>query len=360
MCAMVMIAFAALAQSTTTDKVSASMITLNPGGDVEYLAVRLTGNTIYSAVSMDIYLPDGLEFAYDEDDDIDTYIDASCIYTSKRGVVTSHTLVKRMHADKNMLATACLSLESLELTAKEGLLMYVGVKASPFAKPGNYTLQIKSVHLTTKSAVDNVADNAVCSVNVTTQAQAAVKVSAAAHWSTCVLPFDVAALPDGLEAYSCSEKDDVQGCLVLSRVNSMEAYQPYILYSEDAFAETLSGTVDVLKYPDEGFSTNGYLCGAVVGRTVDDGYVLQNGAGGVMFYKVNNEAPVTVPAGKCWATFPQSSAKPFYSFLFDTTGTEDVKAEEARMAPSFTIDGVKAASQDAGTVFISNGKKFVK
>lgn len=357
-------AMMALATFAEGDKVTMSNVTLNPGGDAEEVVISLEGNTIYTAFGMDVILPEGVELYYYEGEPaVYMYEESGSIYPFKKkpngSKVYTHTLSSTYgEIGPRVIRIGCFSSESEEFTATSGKLVSLYLKATSLAKPGNLNVRIEGIEFTEKNGTIHDFTPTDASVNISTDAKAEVKVDGAAHWSTCVVPFNVSALPAGLEAFTCSEKDDDESVLILKNVNSLEAYQPYILYSASSFNETLSGTADASRYPAGGVSEKGFLKGAVVEQKVSDGYVLQNGEKGVMFYKVKSEKPIDVPSGKCWVAFPQSaSSKAAYGFKFDTTGINAVKAPDQDSA-TYTIGGVKTVSPQKGSIVIRKGRKY--
>ena len=156
------------------------------------------------------------------------------------------------------------------------------------------------------------------------ESTATLSVSGSSHYGTCVLPFAVPTLPDGVKAYSAKGLDDTGQLVVLSEVTQLAAYTPYILYAENGYTGTLSGTVDESKYVET--AQAGYLYGAVTEQVQTEGYVLQNKGDGTKFYWLNGYEYI-IPEGKCWVDFPigYQESKAFYNISMngDTTGIKE-------------------------------------
>ncbi|MDO5526775.1 MAG: leucine-rich repeat protein [Prevotella sp.] len=183
-------------------------------------------------------------------------------------------------------------------------------------------------------------------------------ISTANKWSTCILPFD-ATLPAEVKAYSCYEKNEATSTLVLTEVASMEAYKPYILYAEEGYDGTLSGTVDPNKYPAEGYVAEGLICGAVEPQQITSGYVLQNLSEGMKFYNCNGQT-FTIPAGKCWLMPFVNGAKSYcIAFKDNTTGINTVPSGMTNDNAYYSITGQKVGKNYKGIVIINN-KKHIK
>ena len=182
-------------------------------------------------------------------------------------------------------------------------------------------------------------------------------------WSTCILPFDYTPASGTFKAYECKSTDSSNSNLVLTSVDEMKAYTPYILYSENGFSGTVSGTVDASKYPSDGIVTNGYIVGAIEKQTVTgtSNYVLQNHSGTIQFYTCGTNN-ITVPAGKCYVSL-SSSAKGFgFSIEDSATGISELHSEAALQNDSeaaYNLAGQRVAANAKGIV-VKNGKKILQ
>lgn len=117
-----------------------------------------------------------------------------------------------------------------------------------------------------------------------------------AQYATFICPFD-AELPAGVKAYTVNGIGE-DNELVLEET-SILANTPMILYSETPIEETLTGVSEA----EAATYTVGLLTGVYAPVEITDGYVLQNQEeGGVKFYHVSADNPVTVPANKAYLT----------------------------------------------------------
>lgn len=342
----------------TEDHFTISDVTVAPGGSYAYFDVSLSGSRKYTAYNLDIHFPVGLSVYYNngkpavslrQNDGIYPYtedLDENKTYT--------HTLsCSYGEAGERTLRIGCISTLSEEFTANSGKLFRVFIVASPFLKPGTANLTFDGQNLTTKDETKYVPADQVLTVNVSAESTVPVSISSANKYGTCVLPFE-AALPEGVEAFSCSSEQD--GNMILTPVTSLSAYVPYILYAENGYNGNLTGTVDPANY--NAAPTAGYLHGAVEPQQVSAGYVLQNQGSGAKFYQINGTS-FAIPEGHCWATVP-SAARVFFDLTPETTAIKAVKTIEASEDVYYSLDGKRIISPKPGTVYISKGKKWMK
>ena len=346
------------AQGTPTDDhFTISTVTVQPGGDYDVINFGLEGSRIYTAYNLDCLFPTGVDVYYDEGEPAVVMDDEDEIYpyTKKLGKKTFKHTVGCTYgvAEAKTLRVACTSNENAEFTATSGSLFYVGVVASPYAKPGTAVLRLSGQNLTVKeNAAKYVpADADYTVITVGTTSKVTLRISAANKYSTLVLPFD-ADIPAGVKAYSCHES--TADALLLKEANSFDAYKPYILYAEGGYEGTLTGVVDPAKYVE--VATDGLLSGAIVAQEVQEGYVLQNQGSGVKFYNVDHQK-FSIPEGRCWIN---SSTLGVRSFEFsDITGVASPSCHTT-LDNVFTLDGKRVSSMEAGHIYIVNGQKILK
>lgn len=345
----------------TTDRVAVSELTVVPGGDAAYFDVSLQGSdVVYTAFEISLQLPDGLNvdyyygeldvalrkvsgsvFPYTEDRDGNKtyYHTLSCSY----GVIGDGILKVMVYSNQNK-----------DFIATSGVLFRVYVKASPFMKPGKAKIVSSNVFFVTKDEVQyDIQPAEFDVVSVDNQSSVTLSVSKTNKWSSCVLPFN-AALPEGVKAYMFgSENGDY---VVLREAQAFEAFTPYLVYSENGYSGSLSGTVDATQYVE--VATDGLLNGAVKQQQVTEGYVMQNKGNGVKFYNVNGKS-FTIPAGKCWLSVA-SGAKQSYGFTFETDGIGGVEAESVADKAVYSLDGRLVENPQSGCIYIIGGKKMIK
>ena len=342
----------------TTDRVVISDLVVEPGGDGEAIfTVSLEGSLQYTAYQVSLVLPEGLEVSTFEGE-YDVYMLGSSGFYPRRG--QSHSLGANV-VDGNVLNVTCFSSTNALFSRTSGDLFEVYVKASPYLKPGDVKIEVKGVKLVT---VDETKYESADYVSTAVQAAATstltLKVSAANKFGTCILPFDYTLPADGsLEAYTCEAYTD--DALVLSKVDKMEAYTPYILYSEAGFSATLTGTVDAAKYPADGKVQSGHLVGTLVPCELTAGsYVMQNQGDGPMFYRVG-AVPFALSAGKCYVELPAGTSAASLRIGGSTTGIAPIQNSTFNSQFSiFNLLGQPVSNMQSGRIYIVDGRKVIK
>ena len=344
---------------STTDKLVLSDVTLNPGdGTAKYATLSVVGAVRkYAAFNVDIYLPEGVEPVLSS---------TGVPRVTRTGILPRdefdegylHTLSATYNKEKNKINVICYASPSEDFTSMQGALCRVYLIASTFARPGKVGVELKEQNLTTADEAKYEPADASYDITIGTSAKADLSVSSANKWSTCILPF-ATELPTGLKAYSCSSKDDDLQVFYLTKASSMEAFTPYILYSESGYAGTLTGEVDASQYPESGKVEAGYLTGAVKAQTTNEGYILQKLNGVVKFYLADPSKTYTIPAGKCWATPPASTTQS-YSFDFPTAVKGIAEVAESKNESKYNLSGIMIDAPHKGQLYIQNGRKYVK
>jgi hypothetical protein len=186
-----------------------------------------------------------------------------------------------------------------------------------------------------------------------------LKVSAEHQYSTCMLPFDYVLPTDSsLVAYECSEYTSRN--LHLDEVDTMLAYTPYIIYSEVGYADTLSGIVDVAKYPVEGYVQKGYLVGVVEQIVIaESNYVMQDKGEGMMFYRVGT-TPFVLAAGNCFVSMPEEVKAPSLVIGEDSesSGCMQMKVEDIPVK-TYNIYGQCVERMLPDAIYIVDGQKVI-
>ena len=192
-----------------------------------------------------------------------------------------------------------------------------------------------------------------------------INIAAENMWSTCVLMFDVAELPEGLRAFKSCELTEGSQSLVLEEVTALEAYTPYILYAQTGYQGTLTGSVDFADYvtvADDGIA----LKGAIEQQTITEGYILQNQGSGMKFYKILDSTEFTIPVGKCWLevnSFDAGTQSVTLMFKEGTTGIEGVALDVEVLNEAdgiYTIDGKRVSDMQKGQIYVVGGQKTIK
>lgn len=346
---------------STVDKLTLSDVTLSPGGDDETQYTTLSVVSAvrkYAAFNVDIYLPEGVAPAY-YGGELDVYeVENGVLPTTARGKYY-HTLDVSYNEAANRLRLICYASPTTDFTSEAGALYHIGLTASTYAKPGKASVELKKQNLTTADEIKYEPADAAYNITIGTSAKAALSVSSANKWSTCILPFD-ATLPEGLKAYTCNSKNDDEKVFYLTEATQINAYTPYILYSEDGYSGTLTGTIDADGYPEDGYVQSGYLTGALQSQTTSEGYILQKLNGVVKFYLADPSKTYTIPAGKCWAT-PSADVADSYGFAFAPTAVKGIaETTEKKKGNRYDINGAVISSPRSGNLYIQSGKKLLK
>lgn len=351
---------------TTNDKIVLSKTTLDPGSDAVEVTVSLDGvdNHMYCGFNIDIVIPEWLdvEKTYDPEERTDVY----CLMDYSRTSIfaRSHTMSSNvLYIDgKKTIRTACTSQSNASFYASSGVLFSFKLKASSMAKPGVVNISIVKTDFgkydatTTTTTYYHFADSNSEDVSVSSHATTTLNISGDVKWSTCMLPFSMD-VPEGVKAFSCVERDEQNCLLKLTEVSTMEAFVPYILFSENGYNETLTGSVEELSYPSSGVVESGYLSGAVVSQKITSGYVLQNLSSGVKFYSCGGDE-FTIPAGKCWVNGAGSEAKAFV-MPTDVVSTISNTRMEQVGAKCYTVSGALTDGNAKNRLYIKDGKKII-
>ena len=367
---------------TTTDKVVISELSVVPGSSEVYsFTVSLEGSEVYyTGYQVDLQLPEGLELAYNNKGQLRVTMSKPSLYPyteeeeedEEGEIITTksytHTLSCNTVAS-NTLRVAVISTANEAFTKTSGNLFKVYVTTTPYLKPGNVEIAVKDVVLTENREqgdgsflpVSHLPEDYVStSVQAAATSTLTLKVSASNQFGTCILPFDYALPADGsLEAYTCGSYTDE--ALVLTKADEIAAYTPYILYSENGFSATISGTVDAVKYPEGGIVKSGHLVGTVVQTELTEAtsYVMQNQGQGVKFYQVAPASPFVLPAGKCYVQLPEGTNVSSLR-IGGTAGIDNEQMTMDNSSVIYNVLGQRVDRMTSGYVYIVNGRKVIK
>lgn len=346
----------------TNDYITVNDVTLVPGStDTYQVEISLVGSLIYTAYQMDILFPPGVDVVVDEDGPyVDLWDGDGCIYPYVRKKLV-HSLSSSYGVVSNkLLRISCSDDMNRVLTAKSGKLLYFLVKASPYLKPGDVILKVTNLDFTTKENSQKYScKDQTLTLHATAESTATLSVSGSSHYGTCVLPFAVSPLPDGVKAYSAKGLDDTGQLVVLDEVTQLAAYTPYILYSALGYTGSLKGTVDADKYGE--VVSDGLLCGAIAPQKRTDGYVLQDLGEGAKFYAMDG-VEFLIPEGKCWLEMPaaQASAPQYGIQIGATTAITAPTTSASAHGKIYTLDGKQVKTMQPGGIYVVNGKKVLK
>ena len=343
----------------TNDYITVNDVTLVPGSaDTYQVEISLVGSQIYTAFQMDIEFPPGVEPVLMRDVYVKLFnTDDNDLCSSSHTIGVSYGAVK----DKERtLRMSCVSLQASPFYGKSGKLLYFKVKASPYLKPGDVVLQVTNFDLiTNENAQKYHCKDQTLTLHAKAESTVNLSVSGSSHYGTCVLPFAVTSLPDGVKAYSAKGLDDTGQLVVLSEVKQLAAYTPYILYSAFGYSGSLSGTVDANKYGE--VVSDGLLRGAIAPQKKSDGYVLQDLGEGAKFYAMDG-VEFLIPEGKCWLEMPaaQASAPQYGIQIGTTTGITAPTTASTAHGKIYTLDGKQVKTMQPGGIYVVNGKKVLR
>lgn len=346
----------------TNDYITVNDVTLVPGStDTYQVEISLVGSLIYTAYQMDILFPPGVDVVVDEDGPyVDLWDGDGCIYPYVRKKLV-HSLSSSYGVVSNkLLRISCSDDMNRVLTATSGKLLYFLVKVSPYLKPGDVVLNVANLDFITKENSQKYScKNQTLTLHAKPESTATLSVNGSSHYGTCVLPFAVSPLPDGVKAYSAKGLDDTGQLVVLDEVTQLAAYTPYILYSASGYSGSLKGTVDADKYGE--VVSDGLLRGAIAPQKKSAGYVLQDLGEGAKFYAMDG-VEFLIPEGKCWLEMPaaQSSAPQYGIQIGTTTAITAPTTSASAHGKIYTLDGKQVKTMQPGGIYVVNGKKVLK
>lgn len=346
----------------TDDNITVNDVTLVPGStDTYQVEISLVGSQIYTAYQMDILFPPGVDVVVDEDGPyVDLWDGDGCIYPYVRKKLVHSLSSSYGVISSKLLRISCRGDMNKELTAIKGKLLYFLVKVSPYLKPGDVVLKVNNLDFITKENAQKYhCKDQTLTLHATAESTVNLSVSGSSHYGTCVLPFAVPTLPDGIKAYSAKGLDDTGKLVVLDEVTQLAAYTPYILYSTSGYSGSQSGTVDASQYGE--VVRDGLLRGAIAPQKKSEGYVLQDLGEGAKFYAMDG-VEFLIPEGKCWLEMPsaQTSAPQYGIQIGTTTGITAPTTSASAHGKIYTLDGKEVKTMQPGGIYVVNGKKVLK
>lgn len=340
----------------TDDYITVDEVTLVPGSTDEYkVVVSLHGSRIYTACQADIEFPAGVY-------PVKTGRVYVKVCTGDDDLCPDHTMGSNYGGNlgERVMRLSCISTDGFDFNGQNGRMFYFKVKVSPYLKPGNVDLKVTNLALITNENMSTEYDcnDQTLTLHAEAQSTVSVSVSGDSHYSTCVLPFAVDKLPDGVKAYSARRMDDTGSYVLLDEVQSLAAYTPYILYADHGYSGTLSGPVDASLYQE--VVSDGYLRGAIVAQQQSQGYVLQDQGDGAQFYAMNGTT-FNIPEGKCWLQLDSPQSSPALGIQVGGTTTAITTPTAATpITPIYTLDGVRVSEMQPGRIYIVAGHKVLK
>ena len=361
------------AQQLSTDKIVISDLATDQYGT--YFTVGLEGSRLYTALNMDITMPEGISVAYYKGNpDVSMYKKSGSIFpydedrdgnkTWKHSVECTYGVVA-----PRMLRIACYSgsLANFKYTSGYLFIIYVDVDeeqltASFCPKP---IVTVSGIALVESDNTKHVPADFTCrpfASVISAERTLPLNISGENQIGTLILPFGVDALPQGVKAYAGSTIDEAASELLLTPVTKLDACTPYIVYAPNGYTGTLTGTVDMTaEYPATDVYSQGFLTGVLSTTVVNDGYIMQNqGKGdGPMFYNAEGSS-FALPAGRCYLTLPTSfAAKAVRMRIEGTTGFDNIEIINHDSQILYDLAGRRVENPTSGGIYISNGKKIV-
>lgn len=352
-----------------TDKIVLSDLQTDKYGT--YFTVGIEGSNIYTALNMDITMPEGISVAYYKGNpDVSLYKSSNTIlpYDEDRdgtkewfhSVDCSYGVVA-----PRMLRIACYSTKLAEFTATSGNLIVIYVNVDNEALATSFCpkpiVKVSGIKFVTKDEQSYIPADFTCrpfASVIAAERTLPLNISAANQIGTLILPFS-AALPQGVKAYTCDAVDDENAVLVLTSASKIDACTPYIVYAPNGYSGTISGTVDMTaQYPDTDIYAEGFLTGVLTATVVNDGYIMQNQGDGPMFYDAEGSS-FSLPAGRCYLTPTGAAASKAYALrIGDETGIENSEFRNEKSEIIYDLTGRRVENPTRG-IYIYNGKKLV-
>ena len=359
------------AQTPTNDTFEVSELTWDNDMEGYYFTVSLAGvsSNYYTAYNLDIILPNGIEVMNDPENGYYVLMsENSDFYTYNKVKKTwSHTVECSM-PNVHQLRVACYSGSNVDFKDVSGELFFVYVTIENSAFTSSFSpkpiVKLSGMSLVKSDESQYIPADFSCrpfTTGIPTTRTLPVNISSTNKIGTLILPF-ATTLPSGLKAYSCNSLEGDK--LTLTVAASIEACTPYIVYAENGYSGSLTGTATLTDADNvTDVFTNGYLTGVLTGTIVNTGYILQNQGAGPMFYDAEG-VNFNLPAGRCYLTPPASGVKSF-AFNFDTpTGIEEFQGTPlpnrggAGGEAIFDISGRKVSSPARG-IYIQGTRKVV-
>ncbi|MBQ8360703.1 MAG: hypothetical protein IJX44_01990 [Bacteroidaceae bacterium] len=190
-----------------------------------------------------------------------------------------------------------------------------------------------------------------------------IEISANNKFSTCVLMF-AAEIPEELTVYVAKEHAGDYMIFEVFEGTTLPAYTPCLLYAEDGYEGTLSGTVVMEGYAATVTGEDGVYYGAIEDQTISAGYVLQkkDTEEVAKFYNINGREG-TIPAGKCWLNVTTTTDAATVTCLFRggiANNIDEVMVDKTTPDGAiYTLDGKRVSRMERGKIYIINGQKIM-
>jgi hypothetical protein len=168
-------------------------------------------------------------------------------------------------------------------------------------------------------------------------------------YTTFVAPYNIAVIPEGVEAYACQVGTS---SVHLEPVTAIPAGEAVVLKNAGTYTFRPTTSEVELGTTNDLLPSDGTITGAA-----GNIYALANKSNGVGFYPVGSD--VTVPAGKGYLVIP-NTVKAFYGFEEDNaTSIDNLNVNANLNGAIYNIAGQRISKMQKG-VNVVNGKKILK
>ena len=145
-----------LGVSAASDKLSVGNYAVTSGDPLQ-MAVSLTNETVLSAFQCDVYLPDGISLAINEDGDLDVTLNAG-------RVTSSHTVTATPQTD-GAIRVAAYSTSSKSFKGNDGELFYLNLITDAEVE-GEKTVSLRNIIFSTSAAQEVLLEDVVGTVQM--------------------------------------------------------------------------------------------------------------------------------------------------------------------------------------------------
>lgn len=312
------------------------------------LAVSLDNQTQFTSVMLDLYLPEGVSVLEDE---YGLYLDLNnsrC--NGSRGGFTVDGEKQEDGAVRIML----YSSKGTMITGNSGDLFYITLKTTGDIAAGNHKFDVKRIICAKDATAAGRFEMPNNSGYIRVKGVEPISLLVPeGGYATLCLPYD-ATLPTGLKAYKATGIKD--GMVVLEEQGNIAACTPMII---EGTAGTYNFSGDNSGADEFEYSV-GSLKSSLVPAECNQGYVLQNLANGLGFYKIKNA--LTVPAFRSVLEGTAVNFAPAFvpvGFDEDANAISSVEVAMKNGSEIYTLDGKRVKTMEKGKIYIVGGVKMI-
>ena len=137
--------------TTKADEITFNPVTFEPGGQAELVIEANLTNANLTSYQFDIYFPEGISVAYDEDEE-------DYVYSLSGRHKKDHTLSLQEHSEYGFWRFIVSSNSNKLIRSGEGELLTLTLQASPAAS-GTHTVQVKNIKMAEPDQTSHVLNN---------------------------------------------------------------------------------------------------------------------------------------------------------------------------------------------------------